>query len=154
MFSEINRGGDIIMGTLMRLLTFVKETIKGLFRKTDRFEVLIGAGSESKGNIRAAGTVKIEGRHTGNVAADFIIIVEKASVRGDMHTRAAIIGGEVEGNISADELVEVKGTGRLDGAIYSRRLMVAEGGVFNGDAHLNKSSAELPAIVNSEEAAT
>ena len=138
----------------MRLLRFVKKTIKGLFRKTDRFEVLIGSGSESKGNIRAAGTVKIEGRHAGNVAADFIIIVEKAFVRGDVHTRTAIIGGVVEGNISADELVEIKGTGRLDGAIYSRRLTVAEGGVFNGDAHLNKSTGELPALVNSEEAAT
>ncbi len=144
----------IIRGALMRLLRFVKKAIKGLFRKTDRFEVLIGAGSESKGNIRAAGTVKIEGRHTGNVAADFIIIQEKASVRGDVHTRTAIIGGAIEGNVSADELVEIKGTGRLDGAIYSRRLMVAEGGIFNGDAHLNKNIAELPAFVNREEAAT
>ena len=141
------------MGALMRLLTFVKEAIKDMLRRSDRFEVLIGAGSESKGNIRAAGTVKIEGRHRGNVSADFIVILEKASVRGDMHTRTAIIGGAVEGNISADGLVEIKGTGRLDGAIYSRRLTVAEGGIFNGDAHLNKSTAELPALVNSEEAA-
>ncbi len=138
----------------MRLLTFVKKIIKGLFRKTDRFEVLIGPGSESKGNIRAAGTVKIEGIHTGNIAADFIIIVEKAYVRGDMHARAAVIGGMIEGNISADELVEIKGTGRLDGAIYSRSLTVAKGGVFNGAAHLSKSTAEFAALVNSEEAAT
>ncbi|MGO9014326.1 MAG: bactofilin family protein [Dissulfurispiraceae bacterium] len=142
------------MGALMRLLTFVKEAIKDLLRRTDRFEVLIGAGSESKGNIRAAGTVKIEGRHRGNVAADFIVILEKAYVRGDMHTRTAIIGGAVEGNISADGLVEIKGTGRLDGAIYSRRLTVAEGGIFNGDAHLNKSTAELPVFVKGEEVAT
>ena len=154
MLSVNNRGDDIIRGALMRLLTFVKETIKGLFGKTDRFEVLIGAGSESKGNIRAAGTVKIEGRHTGNVAADFIIIVERASVRGDMHARAAIIGGVAEGDIRADELVEVKSTGRLDGAIYSRRLRVAEGGVFNGNARLNKSTETSPAVVNSAEAAT
>jgi|GEM_PF-5279681 len=137
----------------MRLLAFVKETIKGLFRKTDRFEVLIGAGSKSKGNICAAGTVKIEGKHTGTVAADLIIIVEKGSVRGDMYTKTAIIGGEADGNISADELVEVKSTGRLDGAVYSRRLMVAEGGAFNGEAHLNKSMVELPALVKNEEAA-
>jgi len=141
----------------MRLLTFVEETIKGLFRKTDRFEVLIGAASESKGNIRAAGTVKIRGKHTGNVAAEFIIIEEKASVRGDMRTRAAIIGGRVEGNLSADELVEVKGTGRLDGAICSRRLKVAEGGVFIGDARVHNNTnntIESPALVNNEAAVT
>ncbi len=137
----------------MRLLTFIKEAIRGFFSKTNRFEVLIGAGSESKGNIRAAGTVKIEGRHTGNVAADFIIIVKMASVRGDLHTRVALIGGKVEGDISSDDLVDIKATGRLDGAIYSRRLTVAEGGVFNGDAHLNNSTAELSVLLKSEEAA-
>ncbi len=139
---------------MMRLLTFIKEAIKKLFRKTDRFEVLIGPGSESKGDMRAAGTVKIEGIHTGNVSADSIIVMEKALVIGNMHTRAAIIGGAVVGDITADELVEVKGTGRLDGAICSRRLTVAEGGVFNGHASLNKNSEQLPALVKSEEAAT
>ena len=138
----------------MRLLSLVKEAIGGLFRKTDRFEVLIGSGTESKGNIRAVGTVKIEGSHTGNVTADFIIIVENAAVRGNMHARAAIIGGAVEGDINADELVEVKSTGILYGAIYSRRLMVAGGGVFNGAAHLNKSAAELPVHLNREDVAT
>ena len=138
----------------MKLLKFLKETIKGFFRKADRFEVLIGAGSESKGSIRAAGTVKIEGRHIGNVVANQIIILEKAAIRGDMQARQVIIGGTVEGDISAEELVEVKRTGRIDGDVDSRRLSVAAGGVFNGYAHIYINTEKIPALINSKAAMT
>ncbi len=138
----------------MRLLKFLIETIRGFFRKTDSFEVLIGAGSESKGSIHAAGTVKIEGRHIGNVVANHIIILEKAYMRGDMQSRQVIIGGTVEGDISADELVEVKRTGRIEGDIDSRRLSVAAGGIFNGYAHIYINTEKITALIDSKAAIT
>jgi cytoskeletal protein CcmA (bactofilin family) len=138
----------------MRLLMFLKEAIWRIFSKADRFEVLIGGGSVSKGHIQAAGTVKVEGEHTGNIRADIIIILERGSVTGDMQSRMAVIGGMVDGNVSAEESVEVKVTGRLEGLIYSKTLVVAEGGVFNGDASVHNNTIELTALVNSEAAVT
>ncbi len=139
----------------MKLLTFLKEIVKGFFRKTDSFEVLIGAGSESKGDIRAAGTVKIEGRHTGTVIANQIIIMQKASVKGDMRSGAVIIAGTAEGDVTADELVEVKGTGKISGDIYSQRLSVSEGGIFNGYARIYKNTAKkVDVLVDSKAAMT
>ncbi|MBF0506961.1 MAG: polymer-forming cytoskeletal protein [Nitrospirae bacterium] len=139
----------------MKLLTFLKEIVKGFFSRTDNFEVLIGAGSESKGEIRAAGTVKIEGRHIGTVTANQIIILEKACVRGDMRSGAVIVAGTAEGDITADELVEVRGTGRISGDIYSQRLSVSEGGIFNGYARIYKNTAtKIDALVDSKAAMT
>jgi cytoskeletal protein CcmA (bactofilin family) len=138
----------------MKWLTFLKKIIKDFLRKTDRFEVLLGAGMESRGDIHSAGTVRIEGKHMGNVTADLIVMVENSYVRGDMKSRAVIIGWIAEGNVSADELVEVKSTGRLEGFIYSRRLMVMKGGVFNGYASIHSNAENIPALVSSEAAAT
>lgn len=141
-------------GVLMRLLTFFREMIEALFRNTDKFEVLIGAGSESNGFIRAGGTVKIEGRHTGSVAADNIIVLEGAYLRGDIQSREVTVAGAVEGDVIAEELVEVRSTGRIDGDINSQRLSVAAGGVFNGYAHIYKNTEKIAAFIDSKAAIT
>jgi len=138
----------------MKLLTFLMETVKGFFRKTNRFEVLIGSGSESKGDIRAAGTVKIEGRHIGKVIANEIIIPETGGIKGDMRSGAVIIAGTVEGDITADELVEVRSTGRITGDIYSQRLSVSEGGIFNGYARIYKNTEKTDELIDSKAAMT
>jgi cytoskeletal protein CcmA (bactofilin family) len=139
----------------MRLLMFLMRAIRRFFSKADRAEVYIGSGTVSMGNITTTGAAKVEGSHTGDITAYSIIIMENGFVRGDMRAARAVIGGTVEGNVSADVLVGIKGRGRLDGFIRSRALMVAAGGIFKGYARVQKKNAEeLPALVNSKAVVT
>ena len=131
----------------MRLFAFFSAVIRRFFKKADGFEVLIGDGTESRGNIRSTGTVKIKGKHSGDIFAGTIIVLDKAFVKGELKAKAAVIGGTVEGNVTAGESVEIKATGRLTGFVYSKILSVEKCGIFNGYASVHKTSEELPAAL-------
>jgi cytoskeletal protein CcmA (bactofilin family) len=104
-----------------------------MFKKqNDKLESLIGFNSDFKGEVNVSGTLRIDGKFTGNVNSGWIVVGEQAVVKGDLHAKGVVVGGKVEGNIKADDLVELKPTAHLFGDIYSTKLVIAEGGIFMG----------------------
>lgn len=112
-------------------------------KKSDKLEAFIGSSSELKGDSSVNGTFRIDGKITGNILADWVIIGEDAVIKGDLKARGIIIGGKVTGNIKADEIVEIKHTGQLMGDIFTKKLSVAEGGIFDGRSHVHREDAKL-----------
>lgn len=112
-------------------------------RKNNRLEAMIGPNSEFKGDIITQGTFRIDGKVYGVIIADSVVIGESGEVTGDIKARSVVISGSVRGNIKADELVDIKHTGQLLGDIYSRKLSVAEGGIFEGHSHIHKEDAKV-----------
>ncbi|MBI5211795.1 MAG: polymer-forming cytoskeletal protein [Nitrospirae bacterium] len=111
--------------------------------KNNKLEALVGPNSEFKGDITAHGSLRIDGKLTGNITADSVILGETAAVTGDIKARCVVIGGRLDGNITSDELVEIKPTGRLLGDINTRKLAVAEGGVFEGRSLVQKDETKV-----------
>lgn len=101
-------------------------------------ESMIGAKSSIEGNIAVEGTLRVDGRIVGAVKADSVVLSESASITGDVTTKSAIVGGRIDGNVHAQEFVEIKPSGKLFGDIHSRRLSVAEGGIFEGRSHVHR----------------
>jgi cytoskeletal protein CcmA (bactofilin family) len=112
-------------------------------RNKEKLESFIGVNSSFKGDIETKGTLRIDGTIEGNVDADCVIIGEKASHRGDITARGIIIGGRVEGNLKAKEVVELKSKAMVCGDIFTDKLSVAEGAVFNGRASMQKDEAKI-----------
>lgn len=112
-------------------------------KKSDKLEALIGSKSEFQGDIFTQGTLRIDGKFAGAITADWVIIGEGGSGIGDMIARGVIIGGKVEGNIRAQEIVEIKHTGQLFGDVYTKKLAIAEGGVFEGHSHIHRDEAKV-----------
>ncbi|MBN2653778.1 MAG: polymer-forming cytoskeletal protein [Nitrospirae bacterium] len=117
-------------------------------RKNDKFDTLIGNNSEFNGTVIVDGTVRIDGRFTGNIKADWVIIGNSADFSGDVNARGVVIGSRMHGNIEASELVEIKPKGMLYGDVKTKKLTVAEGAVFEGRSFIHKDAAEPD---NSEE---
>jgi cytoskeletal protein CcmA (bactofilin family) len=101
-------------------------------RNTEKLESFIGTNSAFKGNVDTQGTLRIDGIVEGNIAADWVIIGEKAHIKGDIAARGIVVGGKVEGNLKAKEVIEVKNKGHVMGEIMSKKLVIAEGGIFEG----------------------
>ncbi|HTZ18120.1 MAG TPA: polymer-forming cytoskeletal protein [Dissulfurispiraceae bacterium] len=101
-------------------------------KKNDKLESFIGCGSEVIGDLTVSGTLRIDGKLTGNATAGWIIVGEKAVVKGDLAAKGIVVGGRIEGSVKADDLVELKPSARLYGDIFSKKLAIAEGGVFMG----------------------
>ncbi|TAN45822.1 MAG: polymer-forming cytoskeletal protein [Nitrospirae bacterium] len=114
-------------------------------RRNNKLEALIGVNTDFKGDIVTGGTLRVDGKIAGNVVADWVVLGEAGSVRGDIKAKGVVIGGRVDGNINADELVDIKHTGSLIGDIHTRKLSVAEGGVFEGRSLVQKDD-ELKVI--------
>lgn len=112
-------------------------------KNTEKLESLIGTNSKFKGDIDTKGTLRIDGSMEGNVNADWVILGEKACLKGDVTARGIIVGGRVDGNLRAKEIVEVKAKGLVYGDISTSKLTIAEGGIFEGRSSMTKGESKI-----------
>ncbi len=75
--------------------------------------------------------------------ADCVILSERALVKGEILGKKLVIGGRVEGNLRARELVEIKSKGKVIGDIFTPQLVVTEGAQFNGKIEMEKEGAKV-----------
>jgi cytoskeletal protein CcmA (bactofilin family) len=97
-----------------------------------RLKSFLGTQSQLHGELIASGILRLDGAVAGRIQADEVILTETSRIKGDIIAKRIIVGGNVEGTLSADDLVEIGSKGCVDGEIYTNRLIMVEGGKFNG----------------------
>ncbi|MBI4690556.1 MAG: polymer-forming cytoskeletal protein [Nitrospirae bacterium] len=112
-------------------------------RNTEKLESFVGVNSCFKGDIQTKGTLRIDGTVEGNIETDWLIIGEQAYLKGDVLTRGIVIGGKVDGNIKAKEIIEIKSKGQIIGEIVTNKLTVAEGAVFEGRSLMRREESNV-----------
>ncbi len=115
-------------------------------RKSDQMPFSIIAKDMSiMGDLETEGVVRIEGRIRGTVRAGSQVLVgQGAQLEGDLHTREAVIGGDVVGSIHATERVELQATASVTGNIHTPRIAVMEGGRVSGEVRIQEAAAAGP----------
>ena len=101
---------------------------------------LFGPQSEFKGDLEVKGLLRVDGSVTGKIQADQLILSETAKVQGNLLAKKIIVGGRVEGILKASELVEIQAKGSVKGDVFTDKLLVVEGGEFNGRIEMNDES--------------
>ncbi len=114
-----------------------------LLKDDKKLESFFGSKSDIKGEINIKGTLKIDGIVTGQVNADYVILGESAFVKGDITAKNVVVGGKFEGNLRAEEMVEIKSKGKVYGEIYTRKFSVIEGGEFNGKIEMRMDESKI-----------
>ena len=108
---------------------------------------IIAGGMEVVGDVMAEGIPKIEGTVRGNLRVGRQVLVAKGGlVEGDIHTREAIIGGEVRGSIVSTERVEIQPRSVVHGDITTPNLLVQEGGEVNGVLRMGAAVTDAAAV--------
>lgn len=93
----------------------------------------LGPGTVIEGTFRFDSPVCIDGTLTGEVCSTSALIVgDQATVNAQVKVGSLIVMGQVYGEIEANELIEIRAGGQLRGDIVTRRLVMEEGGWFNG----------------------
>jgi cytoskeletal protein CcmA (bactofilin family) len=93
----------------------------------------LGRGAEFRGIANFEGTVRIDGRLEGEVHTKGTLIVgEHAVIRGIVTTGSLISGGKIQGNVSANEKVQILKPGVLIGDVRSPLFSMEEGAHFQG----------------------
>jgi cytoskeletal protein CcmA (bactofilin family) len=99
---------------------------------------LLGRGSEFEGKLTFEGTVRIDGKFTGEVhSEDTLIIGEGARVNAEISVANVVVYGDVIGNITATNAVELHTPARVKGNITAPQLVVETGVVFDGNCQMS-----------------
>ena len=123
-------------------------------KETNKLETFLGMNSNFKGELSVKGTLRVDGTVDGQLEADYVILTESAMVKGAIRAKKVMIGGKVDGTVSAQELVEIKSKGKVLGDVFTQKLAIIEGGEFNGKVEMKKAEGkviELEAVKKSGE---
>ena len=105
-------------------------------------ETVVAGECHIEGRVIGRADVRVMGRVTGEVTSQGIVLVMKSgAIRGDVHGRLVTIAGLVEGDVSAEERVELTPTGNLTGDITAPRVHIAEGATFEGQVFMGGRKA-------------
>jgi cytoskeletal protein CcmA (bactofilin family) len=101
----------------------------------------IDEGSEIEGRYTFSGTVMLNGRFKGEISTTGTLIIgDKGVMNGDVRAGQVLISGEVVGNVSAAERVELKRTARVFGDVEAPVVVVEEGVLFEGHCRMTKAN--------------
>lgn len=99
---------------------------------------LLGRGSEFEGKLTFEGTVRIDGKFTGSIVTnDVLVIGEGAKVSAEITCGTVIVHGELNGNLKAKTAVELHHPARMKGNIETPSLMVEKGVIFEGQTKMD-----------------
>lgn len=103
---------------------------------------VIGRETSISGEMSMTGSAKILGQLDGRIAvAGDVFVAEGAIVRADILADQIIIEGEVEGNVTARERLQLAATAQLVGDIATRALVVEDGASLLGNCHVGAEAA-------------
>jgi cytoskeletal protein CcmA (bactofilin family) len=111
--------------------------IVGVFwRRDGRALSFIGEGIAVVGSLEFGnGEVRLDGRLEGKILGQGTLLVgEKGSLRGEADVGALVLYGRVDGVVVASDSIRIARGGRLCGRVHAVRLIVEEGGVFDGES--------------------
>jgi len=98
---------------------------------------LLGRGSEFEGKLSFEGTVRVDGKLSGEIFTEDVLIVgEGAEVNAEISVGSIVIQGTVRGNIVAKRGVEIHTPGRVRGNINTPSLFVEKGVLFDGQCQM------------------
>jgi cytoskeletal protein CcmA (bactofilin family) len=109
----------------------------GLGRDT----VNIGKSVVIKGELNGSEDLTIEGQVEGKIELrqHVLTIGPNGKIKAQIFAKSAIILGEVHGNVTATEKVDIRDNGSVDGDIAAPRVAIAEGAHFRGSIDMQRA---------------
>jgi cytoskeletal protein CcmA (bactofilin family) len=104
-----------------------------------------------RGEVAGDEDLVIEGRVEGKITLrqNVVTIGAKGRVAAEIHARAVLVDGEIDGNVNAEEQVVLRKASRVRGDIVSPRVTIEDGARFKGSIDMEPkqrpNSAPAPA---------
>ena len=112
-------------------------------KNQDQIDAFLGKDAEFEGKLTFSGVVRIDGHLKGEILTDGKLIVgETARLECDIQTAQVTISGEVRGNISAKNRIDILSPGRVYGNMTAPIVTIGEGVLFEGSCHMQRKTAE------------
>jgi cytoskeletal protein CcmA (bactofilin family) len=111
--------------------------------------VNIGKSVVIKGELNGSEDLTVEGHVEGTIQLrDHVLTIgPNGRIKAQVFAKAVIVLGEVTGNVTASDKVDIRDNGSVDGDIVSPRVAIAEGAHFRGSVDMQRkgNAAAAPA---------
>ena len=104
----------------------------------------IGKSVIIKGELNGSEDLTIEGQVEGKIELrqNVLTIGPNGKIKAQVFAKSVIILGEVTGNVTATEKVDIRDNGSVDGDIAAPRVAIAEGAHFRGSIDMQRTGAK------------
>lgn len=112
-----------------------------------RDNVNIGKSVIIKGELSGSEDLTIEGHVEGRIDLkdNVLTIGPNGKIKAEVFAKAVVVLGEVTGNVTASEKVDIRDNGSVDGDIASPRVAIAEGAHFRGAVDMQRAGTKQAA---------
>jgi len=119
----------------------------------ERDVVNIGKSVVIKGELNGSEDLTIEGHVEGKIELrDHVLTIgPNGKIKAQVFAKAVIVLGEVNGNVTATEKVDIRDGGSVDGDIISPRVAIAEGAHFRGSVDMQRKGGQAHAPSQSQQ---
>src|SRR5262245_63309872 len=110
----------------------------------ERTKVNIGKSVVIKGELNGSEDLTIEGQVDGKIELrqNVLTIGPNGKIKAQVFAKSVIILGEVTGNVTASEKVDIRDNGSVDGDIAVPRVAIAEGAHFRGSIDMQRTGTK------------
>jgi cytoskeletal protein CcmA (bactofilin family) len=106
---------------------------------------IIGKSLVIKGEVTGSESICIEGKVEGsiNLPGNRVTIGRNGRVSASITAREIVVQGEVVGNVTAGDRLDVRSEGSLTGDASAQRISLADGAFFKGKIDIRRPTEEL-----------
>lgn len=125
----------------------VTERLSDANRGMEKGPVNIGKSVVIKGELTGSEDLTIEGHVEGKIELrqNVLTIGPNGKIKAQVFAKSVVILGEVTGNVTATEKVDLRDNGSVDGDIAAPRVAIAEGAHFRGSIDMQRTGANATA---------
>jgi cytoskeletal protein CcmA (bactofilin family) len=105
--------------------------------------VNIGKSVVIKGELNGSEDLTIEGHVEGTIQLreHVLTIGPNGKIKAQVFAKAVIVLGEVHGNVTASDKVDIRDNGSVEGDLVAPRIAIAEGAHFKGSVDMQRKAA-------------
>jgi len=114
--------------------------------RSPELNALLGKGSQFEGKLIFEGTVRIDGKFSGEiVSTDQLIIGEGAEVKATVKVGTLVCLGDYQGDATASKGIELKAPAKVRGNLITAAIVIERGVFFDGTCKMDTGGTSSPA---------
>lgn len=116
--------------------------------EVDTVETVVGPSVHVEGDFSSEGNILVKGSVAGNVKTSKLLTVQEgAKISANVRAGQASIAGEINGNVTAEDKVELFATARVQGDIVCKVLAVEAGALVYGKIMMQGMDPDKGSVV-------
>lgn len=122
------------------------------FDASKKNDSLLSQDAVFSGSISFKSFLRIDGQFEGEINSKGTLFVGKTGVvKAEIKVGNIIVEGKIQGNVQAEEKVDLRQTAMLFGDIKAKKLVIAEGVSYVGNCNVNPTNEKIDLTIQKED---